>query len=169
MELANAALDLKEVYRSGWIKAGVKEGETVAEHSYGASIIAMALSDMEGLDTERVIKMTLLHDMAEGIVGDITPDQIPRAKKKKHTQKAMDEILERLPEKLQNQYREIWNEYVEAKTPESILVHDSDKIDMLLESKRYKDAKPDVLNDIRQYAKAEISSKRAGIISDISF
>lgn len=167
IELANLALDLKEVYRSGWIKAGVKEGETVAEHSYGASIIAMALSDMEDLDTERVVKMALLHDIAEGIVGDITPDQMPRDEKKKHNQKAMDDILGRLPEKLQNQYKSIWDEYLEAKTPESILVHDSDKIDMFMESKRYKDAKPDVLNDIRQYAKAEISSKRADIISDM--
>ena len=88
MDLANAALDLKEIYRSGWIKAGVEEGETVADHSYGASVIAMALSDMEGLDTERVVKMSLLHDIAESIVGDITPDQMPRNEKKKHTQKA---------------------------------------------------------------------------------
>lgn len=167
MDLANAALDLKEIYRSGWIKAGVKEGETVAEHSYSASIIAMALSDMEGLDTERVVKMSLLHDIAEGIVGDITPDQMPRNEKKKHTQKAMDDILERLPKKIHSQYKDIWNEYVEAKTPESVLVHDADKIDMFMESKRYKDANPDVLNDIRQYAKSEISSKRVDIISDM--
>ena len=167
MDLANAALDLKEIYRSGWIKAGVKEGETVAEHSYGASVIAMALSDMEGLDTERVVKMSLLHDIAEGIVGDITPDQMPRNEKKKHTQKAMDDILERLPKKLHSQYKDIWSEYVEAKTPESILVHDADKIDMFMESKRYKNANPVVLNDIRQYAKKEISSKRADIISDM--
>lgn len=167
MDLVNAALDLKDVYRSGWIKAGVEEGETVAEHSYSASVIAMALSDMEGLDTERVVKMSLLHDIAEGIVGDITPDQMPRSEKKKHTQKAMDDILERLPKKLQSQYRNIWSEYLEAKTPESILVHDADKIDMFMESKRYKDANPDVLNDIRQYAKKEISSKRSDIISDM--
>ena len=36
----------------------------------------MVLSDLEGLHTERIIKMAILHDLAESIIGDITPGKI---------------------------------------------------------------------------------------------
>lgn len=45
--------------------------ESVADHSYRAAVLAMALPP--GLDRDRCVKMALLHDLAESMVGDITP------------------------------------------------------------------------------------------------
>lgn len=174
-KMADAALDLKEVFRAGWMKAGIEEGESVAEHTYGMSVMAMVLSDMEGLNTERVLKMALLHDIAESVTGDITPEsgdnmpgQIPREEKIKFEQDAMDGILSELPERLHDEYQELWKEYVKAETPEAILVHDADKMDMLMEANRYKkDANPDELNKIIRYGESKISPKRAKILSEM--
>ena len=51
---------LKKLPRSGWkIKLGLTNSESVAEHSYMMSVMAMVLSDLKNLDTEKIIKETL--------------------------------------------------------------------------------------------------------------
>ena len=68
--------NLKTVKRKGWIiKSKVKEVESVAEHSYAATSIAMIISDLVGLNTEKVMKMMLIHDLPEGIIGDVIPGE----------------------------------------------------------------------------------------------
>lgn len=136
-----AALDLKGVRRQGWIeKADMDESESVADHSYATCVIAMVLADEGGLDTERVMRMVLLHDMAESITGDITPDAMPHNEKRRREQKAMDDILGELPAPLRRRYRGIWDEYAAQNSPESRLAHDADRIDMALQAHRYADS-----------------------------
>ena len=44
---------LKKLPRSGWkIKLGLTNSESVAEHSYMMSVMAMVLSDLKNLDTK---------------------------------------------------------------------------------------------------------------------
>src|ERR1043165_840596 len=68
---------LKRLDRTGWTLRGLPNGtESVASHSFGVSITAMMLADEIGkrglkLDTERVLRMALLHDWAETRVGDM--------------------------------------------------------------------------------------------------
>ena len=138
-EFVEAALDLKGVLRQGWVDAGMEHPESVADHSYAAGIIAMLISDISGLDTGRVVRMALLHDMAEGITGDIVPGSMDPAKKRNMEQDAMDRILNSLPPPLKDLYREAWQEYVSALTPEARLVHDADRLEMGLQAHRYRD------------------------------
>lgn len=58
--------------RTGWLKAGVPRVESVADHSYRAALLALVLPE-SGVDRVRCMKMALVHDLAESIVGDITP------------------------------------------------------------------------------------------------
>ena len=68
-------LELKNVPRQGWKeKLEIINPESVAEHSYSTAAISMILSDLEGLNTEKIIKMALLHDLAESTIGDIIPE-----------------------------------------------------------------------------------------------
>jgi putative hydrolase of HD superfamily len=65
---------LKRLPRTGWIKpvGGLTPRvESVAEHSFRVGVLALLLPS---LDAEAVA-MGLLHDLAETIVGDITPAQ----------------------------------------------------------------------------------------------
>jgi len=74
--------ELKKLPRSGWkIKLGLKNSESVAEHSYMMSVMSMVLSDMKSLNSEKVLKMAILHDWAESKIGDFMPDQIEYDKK----------------------------------------------------------------------------------------
>ena len=84
---------LKELPRSGWkIKVGLNDTESVAEHSYMMSVMAMVLSDLKSLDSEKVIKMSILHDWAESKIGDFMPDEIGYDKKSELENYAMIEI-----------------------------------------------------------------------------
>lgn len=66
---------LKRLPRTGWVEAGIKEPESVADHSFRTAVLAMIPADLEGLDSDKVMRMALLHDLAEVETGDLTPDQ----------------------------------------------------------------------------------------------
>ena len=137
--------ELKKLPRSGWkIKVGLEDSESVAERSYMMSVMSMVLSDMKSLNSEKVIKMTILHDWAESKIGDFMPEQIGYDKKSELENYAMSEILESLPQKIQEDYTSIWNEFLVRDTPESKLVHELDKLEMALQAKIYeKDTDPE--------------------------
>ena len=129
---------LKKLPRSGWkIKAGLNNSESVAEHSYMMSVMAMVLSDLKSLNSEKVIKMSILHDWAESKIGDFMPDEIGYDKKSELENYAMTEILELLPQTIQSDYQNIWDEFLTRDTPESRLVHELDKLEMALQAKIY--------------------------------
>ena len=137
--------ELKKLPRSGWkIKIGLNDSESVAEHSYMMSVMSMILSDMKSLNSEKVLKMTILHDWAESKIGDFMPEQIEYEKKSELENYAMSEILELLPQKIQSEYRGIWNEFLDRNTSEARLVHELDKLEMALQAKIYeKDTDPE--------------------------
>lgn len=47
--------------------------ESIADHMYRMSIMTQLIED-SSINKEKCIKMALVHDMAEAITGDITPD-----------------------------------------------------------------------------------------------
>ena len=138
---------LKKLPRSGWkIKLGLNDSESVAEHSYMMSVMSMVLADMKSLNSEKVIKMSILHDWAESKIGDFMPDEIGYDKKSELENYAMTEILELLPQKIQSDYQDMWNEFLVRDTPEARLVHELDKLEMALQAKIYEtDSDPEKL------------------------
>jgi putative hydrolases of HD superfamily len=92
---------------------------------------------MLGLDTERVMKMSILHDLPESIVGDYVPGQVSRKQKRLEENKAIDVILNSIPCLLRSDYKKIWKEYVLNKTDIARLVHTVDKIEMALQAGKY--------------------------------
>jgi putative hydrolase of HD superfamily len=133
------AIRLKTVPRQGWInKLGIKNPESVADHCYSMAVMAMLFSDLKKLDTGKIIKMTLLHDLAEAITGDLTPDDATRSEKEKMEKDAMKKILSTLPKPLRAGYAKLWAEYQQNSTKEARLLHQVDKLEMALQAKRYK-------------------------------
>ena len=136
---------LKTLPRTGWkMKLNLKDSESVAEHSYMMSVMAMIMSDMKNLNTEKIIKMSILHDWAESKIGDFMPDEITVEKKTELEEYAMAELLDDLPSKIKNDYYNIWNDYKENLSEESRFVHELDKLEMALQGKIYeKEAEPE--------------------------
>ena len=68
---------LKNVDRTGWSLRGLPpRTESVASHSFGVAVTAMMLADElvsrgTAVDTQRLLRMALLHDWAEARIGDM--------------------------------------------------------------------------------------------------
>jgi putative hydrolase of HD superfamily len=134
----NIAANLKKIPRQGWIdKLSLERPESVADHTYSLAIMGMIFSDLENYNTEKILKIILLHDLAESIIGDITPDQISKKEKNMLENKAIKTILRKLPSSLQKQYALLWEEYQANSSDEVKIVHQLDKIEMALQAKIY--------------------------------
>lgn len=129
---------LKHLKRTGWVKREVKEPETVSGHMYRMAIISFLLDEQDNVDRDRVMKISLVHDMAESIVGDITP-QCGVSDQDKHTREVntMQHFKTLLGEKAGGEMMELFMEYEEQKTPEAHIVKDLDKFDMILQAFEY--------------------------------
>ena len=133
-----SVLRLKSVKRAGWVsKAGISNAESVSDHTYSMCAMGMILSDMLGLDTERVMKMIIIHDLAESIIGDYMPNEITREKKRLEEGKAMSCILYQVPSVVRSSYEMIWQEYQANKTRAAKFVHKLDKLEMAVQSIQY--------------------------------
>ena len=120
-------LGLKDVLRQGWVNAGVESPESVAAHSWGMAIFALKLCPAE-LNLEHVLKLCLVHDLPEVIVGDLTP-QDDVSTKSEDERAAMEQLA---PE-----WVSLFDEYENQTTPEAVFVKSLDKLDMALQAKVY--------------------------------
>ncbi|KAL5889706.1 hypothetical protein ACKVWC_004934 [Pyricularia oryzae] len=138
---------LKTTKREGWRRFGIERGESIADHMYRMSLMSMLAPPTLAprLDLNKCIKMCLIHDMAESLVGDITPvDGVAKPEKARREAATMDYITSTL---LGNVYgggntvgaemRAIWQEYEDSETLESKYVHDIDKMELICQMVEY--------------------------------
>ncbi len=168
-EFFKITTNLKNIPRKGWTtKLGISSPESVADHTFSMSTMAMVLSDLQKLDTEKVLKMSLLHDIAESITGDLTPEDISKNEKIKLENKTIDKILGNLPSDLAKNYLTIWNEYNENISDEAKLVHEVDKLEMVIQALSYANdgIEKEKLEPFVNSAKSQINSKQLKEILD---
>lgn len=134
----HSVLELKSIKRAGWVsKVQVEDAESVADHTFSMATLAMLLSDMLGFDTHKVIKMVLMHDLAESMMGDFVPGDVTARQKLAKEKKAMKFILSGLPKEVREEYEEIWLEYLHNRTEIARFVHRMDKLEMALQADQY--------------------------------
>ncbi|KAG0492773.1 hypothetical protein HPP92_006171 [Vanilla planifolia] len=120
---------LKTTKRKGWINHGIKGPESIADHMYRMALMALIAGDLPGVNRERCIKIAIVHDIAEAIVGDITPsDGVPKAEKSRREQTALNEMCEILGGIRAEEIKELWAEYENNSSIEASLVKDFDKV-----------------------------------------
>jgi putative hydrolase of HD superfamily len=136
VKLLEIAGILKRIQRTGWIEVGVYQPESVADHTFRTALLCMLYADLEKIDTLKLLRMALIHDLPEALVGDLTPKQktedTPQSEKN-----AIFKILNLLPKLHRETFLAVWNEYQEGKTKEAKAVQQLDKIEMALQAKEY--------------------------------
>jgi len=138
------ATQLKYKIRSGWDEThwnvSKERLESIAEHVYGTCILALSIdSEFEThLDINKVIKMLVIHELWEVLIGDITPfDNITPEEKMKIEHEAMEKVLGDLIKK--NEFYSLLLEFDAKKTKESIFAHHCDKLEADIQAKVYQD------------------------------
>ncbi|KAI0132980.1 HD domain-containing protein [Xylariales sp. AK1849] len=136
---------LKTTKREGWRRFGINRGESIADHMYRMSLMTLLCPPTIAykLDLAKCMKMCLIHDMAESLVGDITPvDGVPKPEKARREAETMDYISDKLLGSVYGgiagkEIRAIWQEYEDSKTLDSQFVHDLDKLELLSQMVEY--------------------------------
>jgi putative hydrolase of HD superfamily len=136
VELYFTVAHLKQLFRQGWLRAGVPEArcESVAEHSFLVALLALLVAEerFPDLDAARVVKLALLHDLAEAHAGDLTPrDGVSREEKERREREAMQRIFAGLPGG--EGYLALWEEYEAGGSREAALVRQIDRLEMALQ------------------------------------
>jgi putative hydrolase of HD superfamily len=136
IDVMMAAEKLKRIIRTGWKLSGIELPESVADHSFGVVFLAMLLGDRLTLNTEKMMKMALIHDIAESRLGDIHYESkiyLGENTVEKAEIKAARDILP-------DEYFELWDEYRKKETREAQIVSACDKLELYFQAVRYEKA-----------------------------
>ncbi|KAL0552333.1 hypothetical protein IC582_011442 [Cucumis melo] len=119
---------------------------------YRMGIMALISSDIPGVNRDKCIKMAIVHDIAEAIVGDITPyDGISKSEKLRREQEALDHMCKLLGGGSRAQeISELWMDYENNSSPEAKIVKDLDKVEMILQALEYENEQGKDLDEFFQ-------------------
>ena len=147
--------------------------ESIADHMYRMSIMALTFPSVNpsttgnayAINKDHLLRMCLVHDIAEAIVGDITPTMCIDANSKYNQEKtALSTITSYIHtseynnnsghlvtcyNEIQRHMQELWEEYEAQITPTSKLARDLDLLEMIHQALLYENNHNLLL--IRQY------------------
>lgn len=128
---------LKRTARTGWAQRGVPLGENVAAHTFGVAFTTLVLAQVveENVELGRALALALLHDLPEGLTGDIASPVmrfLARDVKKQMELQALEEMVGETS--FGDTFAAWWRELEADESAEARLVHDADKIDLLIQA-----------------------------------
>lgn len=131
---------LKEIKRSGWWVAGIKEPESVAEHCFRCALMGYYMAHLEGADAFKVMTMALFNDLHEARINDLHKMGHYYIDFKEAERRVFKDQIAHLDRKVADELKALRQEYETQKTKESILARDADILECLLQAKEYYDS-----------------------------
>jgi putative hydrolase of HD superfamily len=110
--------------------AGMERYENSAEHSWQICLMALAMEPyaMEPVQIDRVVRMLLVHDVGEIDAGDVMVyAQVDAAQRTAQELAGVRRVFSLLPASQAAPFVELWQEFEEARTPESRFAHALDR------------------------------------------
>lgn len=156
---------LKNIARTGWVNRGVKNPESIADHTFRMTLMAWFLGRGKNFDLLKLFKMALVHDLCEVYAGDATPHdrqvaagehlrditifdrwplRLPIAEKTKiagskkaKEHKALVVLISQLPEELADEVYSLWEEYEDGLSREGVFLRQVDRVENVLQACEY--------------------------------
>jgi putative hydrolase of HD superfamily len=129
---------LKRMRRAGWWHAGVRDPESVAEHTMRVAQLAALIAAEEGADPARASFLALWHDTQETRTGDL-PHTVSGYITKPDPRAITADQTANLPAKSRQVVRDAVDEYEAKESAEARCASDADKLEMLLQAVEYRD------------------------------
>ena len=153
---------LKRTPRSGWQFLGSGR-ESVADHVFRTTVIAFSLSRIhQGVDTDRVVRMVLFHDLPEARIGDL--NYMNQKYVQADEERATRDMTDGLP--FGAEVRDLVAEFRAQETEESVLARDADQLDFIMELKTHLDAGHGEARDWLHFAVQRLQTEAARQLAD---
>ena len=141
---------LQRLQRTGWVRAGVRDPERVSGHMFRMGLMAIVMESEESEADDRImggsaVVVSIVHDLAECIIGDITPsDPVTPQEKHEKEVEAMKSLVKDLP--CSTHAMEIYNAFMRYEDQaegdsEAKLTKDLDRFDMVVQAMEYEEKK----------------------------
>lgn len=130
---------LKRMRRAGWWHVGVRDPESVAEHSLRAAHLAGIIAAEEGGDAARASFLAIWHDSQETRTGDIPHTAKPYLVEIDNEAITADQTAH-LPESAGKTIRDAVGEYEARSSLEALCARDADKLECLIQAVEYRAA-----------------------------
>lgn len=168
--VAAAVEKLKREPRAAWPVMGVPEMiQSVAGHqAHGMKISFLLAAGTH--NPERIARMMAVHDLSESVTGDFISggaykDDITKPERQKLERIVMHFLLQDFPdEEAAAEMRALWEEYEEGITPDSIMAHDIDKLELVMQAQYYESIYPDLnkpFKELWDHARNNIKTPQA--------
>lgn len=151
-----------------WNVRGVpeKDAESAADHAFRLALMSWFFAKNQSLSAEKVIKISLIHDLCNVYTGEMTPydnvmtgdlkkDRVTLAGLPRYTKgekermvaerraleaQALDRLLQLAPKEFSEEVKELWRDYEEMRTDEGRFVRQVDRVEPLVQAVEYKNA-----------------------------
>lgn len=131
LEILSVAEKLKCNTRHSWTSNG--RHESVADHSWRLALMALLVRDeFPHLDTDKVIRMCLIHDLGEAFTGDIPTFEKTKEDEAKE-EKVFNEWIESFPSPYREEFMELLQEMNERVTEEAKLYKALDNLEAVIQ------------------------------------
>ncbi len=142
-KISHDYLTLKKIRRTGWQLRGIRDAESLADHSFGVVLMTLLLAEhMESfaIDRDKAVAIAIVHELGEARVGDIPFTALTYFPAKSETEiRAVDDILEPLG-KTKTEFSSLFREFEEKASTEARFVRAIDKLEMLITAFEYEKA-----------------------------
>jgi putative hydrolase of HD superfamily len=141
IEFMDLVSSLKELERTGWKQHRVTGIiDTTASHTFGVVFLSWLFAKDGHVDTEKVLKMALLHDFVESVIGDLTPEESEWVDRNGLEESGLKTAEERLPLSLMEETRNLIEEFRRGESVEAKMVRVCDKLETLFQAYFYRRA-----------------------------
>ena len=130
---------LKKIKRSGWWVAGIKNPESVADHSFRCAIIAYWMAHQEKVHPYRALVMALFNDIHEARINDLHKMGHYYIDFKKAEKRVFNDQVKDFDKGMKAEFVGLREEYDAQKTKESLIARDADILECLIQAKEYYD------------------------------
>jgi putative hydrolase of HD superfamily len=128
---------LKQVKRSGWWLAGIRDPESVAEHSFRTAILGYIIASLEGADPLKTAGICLFHDTHEARISDLHRVTKRYIKHREGERQAIKEQIDRLPPQIAEEVISFNDDYADRNSLEARIAHDADSLECLIQAREY--------------------------------
>jgi putative hydrolase of HD superfamily len=129
---------LKRMRRSGWWVAGIRDPESVAEHTFRTAILGYILARLEGADPLKTAMICLIHDLPETRIGDLHRVNDRYLDSREAQKRAWGDQLQSLPEKVADALKDLYELWDDQNSLEAKIARDADLLECFIQALEYR-------------------------------